>query len=104
MTPEQIQDFRTRHNITIAELAEKIGASTSQISSWENGRRVIPLWVGKFLNCLDFVDKLYTSTVCLNWKRQDGRRKESKELKKMIENHEASEQEQLEALGQTRLF
>jgi transcriptional regulator with XRE-family HTH domain len=59
LKPEAIWDFRKRHNLTGLELAEMLGVHKSQISRWETGQRQIPLWLEKFLACLDgiFADK-----------------------------------------------
>lgn len=46
-------DFRRRHNLNVVQLAERLGVHKSQISRWETSRRNIPLWVEKFLACLD---------------------------------------------------
>lgn len=45
--------FRRRHNLTGADLAKMLGVNKSQISRWETGQRQIPLWMEKFLECLD---------------------------------------------------
>ena len=46
-------DFRRRHNLTGSDLAKILGVHKSQISRWETGQRGIPLWLEKFLACLD---------------------------------------------------
>ena len=45
--------FRRRHNLTTVDLAQLLGVHKSQISRWETGQRQIPLWLEKFLQCLD---------------------------------------------------
>jgi len=46
-------DFRIRHHLTGSELAEMLDVHKSQISRWETSQRPIPLWIEKFLGCLD---------------------------------------------------
>lgn len=46
-------DFRRRHNLTGSDLAKIVGVHKSQISRWETYQRRIPLWLEKFLACLD---------------------------------------------------
>jgi len=46
-------DFRNRHHLNVVQLAERLGVHKSQISRWETSKRDIPLWVEKFLACLD---------------------------------------------------
>jgi hypothetical protein len=53
LKPEDIWSFRIRHNLTGSQLAERLGVHKSQISRWETMQRPIPLWMEKFLACLD---------------------------------------------------
>lgn len=53
MKPAVMWDFRIRHDLTLVELVERLGVHKSQVSRWETGKREIPLWVEKFLACLD---------------------------------------------------
>ena len=53
LTPPDIWNFRKRHNLTGADLARILGVHKSQVSRWETGQRPIPLWLEKFLACLD---------------------------------------------------
>jgi DNA-binding transcriptional regulator YiaG len=53
LNPPDIWNFRTRHDLTGADLARMLGVHKSQISRWETGQRESPLWLEKFLACLD---------------------------------------------------
>jgi transcriptional regulator with XRE-family HTH domain len=53
LKPPKLWDFRIRHNLTGSDLAEMLGVHKSQVSRWETGQRKIPLWMEKFLACLE---------------------------------------------------
>jgi DNA-binding transcriptional regulator YiaG len=53
LNPTVMWNFRKRHNLTVPQLAEVLGVHKSQVSRWETSQRKIPLWVEKFLTCLD---------------------------------------------------
>ncbi len=53
MQPAAMWDFRKRHNLTGSDLAKLLGVHKSQICRWETSHRPIPLWIEKFLSCLD---------------------------------------------------
>jgi transcriptional regulator with XRE-family HTH domain len=53
LRPPQLWNFRERHNLTGTDLAEMLGVHKSQVSRWETGKRKIPLWLEKFIACLD---------------------------------------------------
>jgi DNA-binding XRE family transcriptional regulator len=53
LNPPDMWNFRTRHDLTGADLARMLGVHKSQICRWETGQREIPLWIEKFLTCLD---------------------------------------------------
>ena len=61
MTPSDIWDFRKRHELTVAGLAEVLGVHKSQVSRWETGQREAPPWLPKFLAALDRLKKLQDS-------------------------------------------
>lgn len=43
---------RVKHDMTQEELAEKIGASNSQVSSWESGRNIPSIPYLRKMSCL----------------------------------------------------
>lgn len=53
MTPLQFIKRRKRLFRTQAAAAEALGVSPQAVSMWENGRREVPLFVVKFLECLE---------------------------------------------------
>ena len=53
MTPLQFTRHRKKLFRTQAAAAEALGVSPQAVSMWENGRREVPLWVVKFLDCLE---------------------------------------------------
>jgi DNA-binding XRE family transcriptional regulator len=55
MTPLQFTKRRKKLFRTQAAAAEALGVSPQAVSMWENGRREVPLWVVKFLECLVFL-------------------------------------------------
>lgn len=58
MRNTDLWDFRKRHGLTCIELADKIGVHRSNVTRWENGQQKIPLWLDKFLACLDRIKEL----------------------------------------------
>lgn len=38
-TPDAIRQLRAKHNLTMAELGQRLGVSSRTIESWEQGRR-----------------------------------------------------------------
>jgi DNA-binding XRE family transcriptional regulator len=55
MTANQFCKRRKKLFRTQAAAAEALGVSPQAVSMWENGRREVPLWVVKFLECLVFL-------------------------------------------------
>ena len=80
MKPDDLANFRKRHDLTPSALADLLGVHKSQISRWENERREPPLWLEKFLACL------------------------GEQLPEPETRDETTERERLEAMGQMRLF
>jgi hypothetical protein len=58
MEATKIWDFRKRHDLTVAGLAEILGVHKSQVSRWETGQREPPPWLPKFLAALDKLKQL----------------------------------------------
>lgn len=53
MTPDDLKTARLRLGFRSRRaLAEEIGVPKQTVDSWESGRRPIPAWVPKFLDCL----------------------------------------------------
>lgn len=58
MRNTDLWDFRKRHNLTCKELADRIGVNRSNVTRWENNQQKIPLWLERFLACMDRVKEL----------------------------------------------
>lgn len=52
MTGQELSAFRKRYVYTRKQLADRIGVFESTIFRWETGKRHIPAWVPKFLECI----------------------------------------------------
>jgi DNA-binding transcriptional regulator YiaG len=54
MTPADLKAIRLRQGFRSRKaLAEALGVTKWAVDSWEIGRRPIPSWVPKFLDCLE---------------------------------------------------
>lgn len=53
MTPLQFTKRRKKLFKSQAAAAEALGVSPQAVSLWSNGRREVPLWLVKFLECLE---------------------------------------------------
>lgn len=53
MTKYDLWNFRKRHNLNGKQLAEIIGVHRSQVTRWETDQQKIPMWLEKFLACLE---------------------------------------------------
>ena len=54
MTPTELKAVRLRQGFRSRKaLAEALGVTKWAVDSWESGRRPVPSWVPKFLDCLE---------------------------------------------------
>jgi DNA-binding transcriptional regulator YiaG len=54
MTPLQFTRRRKKLFRSQQKAAEALGVTQQALSNWETGRREVPLWLVKFLECLEF--------------------------------------------------
>ena len=52
MKPDDLINWRSKHNLTQIELAEKLGVTKACVSRWESGKRKLPAFLHLALECL----------------------------------------------------
>lgn len=52
MKPEEIKQFRKSKKWTQKECAEHLGVIQQAVSKWEAGKRDVPLYIEKLIECL----------------------------------------------------
>jgi DNA-binding XRE family transcriptional regulator len=53
MTPEELKAWRTAHNLSRPQLAEKLGVAAGTVRNWEQGFRQPPSWIDAALPRLE---------------------------------------------------
>lgn len=53
MTPDELKAWRTAHNLSRPQLAERLGVAPATVRNWEQGFRQPPAWVDAALPRLE---------------------------------------------------
>lgn len=52
MNKDQFKEFKNLNKWTQEQMANALGVKQQRISDWENGKRKIPLYIEKLIECL----------------------------------------------------
>jgi len=53
LTPEELKEWRIKHDLSQGELATLLGVKQQTVSCWETGARKIPLYLSLLLDYLE---------------------------------------------------